>query len=99
MGDLLERSPMTRFLVSDENPTGYKLEDILNVIRADVLKRCNKIALDDRAEAQHVLANNMQVLQHLTDAIELARDSTRTLDKSFGPSQAGKGGPPRIGAV
>lgn len=90
---------MTRFLVSDENPSGYKLEDILNVIRADVLKRCNKIALDDRSEAQHVLANNMQVLQHLTDAIELARDSTRTLDKSFGPSQAGKGGPPRIGSV
>jgi hypothetical protein len=99
MGDRLERSPMTRFLVSDDNPGGYKLEDILNVIRADVLKRCNKIALDDRAEAQHVVANNMQVLQHLTAAIELARDSTHTLDKSFGPSQANRGGPPRIGAA
>jgi hypothetical protein len=89
---------MTRFLVSDENPTGYKLEDILTVIRADILKRCNKIALDDRAEAQHVLANNMEVLQHVTKAIELAKDSTRTLDKAFGPSQAPKG-PPRIGVA
>jgi hypothetical protein len=88
---------MTRFLVSDENPDGYKLEDILTVLRADVLKRCNKISLDDRVEAQHVLANNMQVLQYLTQAIELAKDSTHTLDKAFGPSA--KGGPPRIGVA
>jgi hypothetical protein len=90
---------MTRFLVSDENPGGYKLEDILTVIRADVLKRCAKIALDDRPEAQHVVANNMAVLQNLTQAIELARDSTRTLDKAFGPSRALDGGPPRVGVA
>jgi len=88
---------MTRFLVSDENPSGYKLEEILTVIRADVLKRCTKIALDDRAEAKHVLANNMKVLGHLTEAIHLALDSTKTLDKAFGPSHAKEGGPPRIG--
>lgn len=90
---------MTRFLISDENPTGYKLEDLLTVIRADVLKRCSKIALDERPEAQHVVANNAQVLQHLTAAIELARDSTRTLDRAFGPSKAAAGGPPRIGVA
>jgi hypothetical protein len=90
---------MTRFLISDENPGGYKLEDILTVIRADVLKRCTKIALDERPEAQHVVANNMAVLQRLTDAIELARDSTRVLDKAFGPSKAQHGGPPRVGVA
>jgi hypothetical protein len=90
---------MTRFLVSDENPAGYRLEEILTVLRADVLKRCNKIALDERPEAQHVVANNMEVLRHLTAAIELARDSTRTLDRSFGPSKAHEGGAPRIGVV
>ncbi len=90
---------MTRFLVSDENPTGYRLEDILTVIRADVLKRCTKIALDDRPEAQHVVHNNMEVLTHLTRAIELAKDSSRTLDKAFGPSRANEGGPPRIGVA
>jgi hypothetical protein len=90
---------MTRFLISDENPGGYKLEDILTVIRADVLKRCTKIALDERPEAQRVLANNMAVLEHLTQAIELARDSTRVLDKAFGPSRAADGGPPRGGVA
>jgi hypothetical protein len=90
---------MTRFLVSDENPTGYKLEDILTVIRADVLRRAAKIALDERAEAQHVLANNMEVLTCLTRAIELAKDSTRTLDKAFGPSRSAQGGEPRIGVA
>jgi hypothetical protein len=90
---------MTRFLISDENPGGYKLEDILTVIRADVLKRCTRIALDERPEAQHVVANNMEVLAHLTKAIELAKDSTRVLNKAFGPSKAAEGGPPRIGVA
>lgn len=90
---------MTRFLVSDENPGGYKLEDILTVIRADVLKRSAKIAVDERPEAQHVVTNNMAVLQHLTQAIELARDSTRVLGKAFGPSKAYEGGPPRVGVA
>jgi len=90
---------MTRFLVSEENPGGYRLEDILTVIRADVLKRCSKVALDERPEAQHVVTNNMDVLVHLTKAIEIAKDSTRTLDKAFGPSRAADGGPPRIGVA
>jgi hypothetical protein len=47
LAEIEERS-MTRFLICDENPTGYKLEDLLTVIRADVLKRCSKIALDER---------------------------------------------------
>lgn len=90
---------MTRFLVSDENPGGYRLEDILTVLRADVLKRTTKIALDERPEAQHVVTNNMEVLQQLTRAIELAKDSTRTLDKAFGPTKAFEGGPPRVGVA
>jgi hypothetical protein len=85
--------------MSDENPSGYRLEEILTAIRADVIKRCSKIALDDRPEAQHVLANNVKVLEHLTAAIMLAQDSTHTLDKAFGPSQARAGGKPRIGVA
>jgi hypothetical protein len=90
---------MTQFLKSEVKPEGWRLEDILTVLRADVLTRCSKIATDDRTEAQHVLSNNMQILQHLTAAIDLARDSTRTLDRSFGPSRASDGGPPRIGTA
>jgi hypothetical protein len=88
---------MTRYLVSDENPTGRKLEDILIELRADVLTRCTKISHDLRPEALHVLANNVKVLEHLTEAIELAQDSSHLLNRAFGPSQADKGGPPRIG--
>lgn len=90
---------MTRFLISDTNPSGYRLEDILEAIRKDVIVRCTKIVDDHRPESRTVLDNNMQVLQLLTQAIHLAESSTRTLDKSFGPSQAEKGGPPRIGVV
>jgi len=88
---------MTRFLSSDSNPDGYKLEDILTAIRRDVVKRCDLIADDHRTEANHVLENNIQVLKLLSDAIKLAEDSSFTLDRSFGPSKAAEGGPPRIG--
>ncbi|MEM6626568.1 MAG: histidine kinase [Pseudomonadota bacterium] len=89
---------MTRFLQSEERPEGHKLEDILQTLRADVLKRCDRISMDRRPEAREVLDNNIQILGHLTDAIELALASTATLDKAFGKSRAGTGGPPRIGA-
>ena len=89
---------MTQFLVSEANPNGRKLEDVLMEIRADVLLRCTKISNDHRPEALHVLSNNMEVLHHLSAAIDLAMDSTHTLDKAFGPSQSALGGPPRIGS-
>ncbi len=88
---------MTRFLVSDENPTGFKLEDILIAIRKDILNRCVKIADDHREEAHLVMANNMKILDLITEAATLATDSTRTLDRAFGPSMAEQGGEPRIG--
>lgn len=88
---------MTHFLVSEEQPNGHKLEDVLRILRKDVLIRCMKITDDLRPEAQAVLANNVKVLEHITAAIQLAEDSTHVLDKAFGPSQANKGGPPRIG--
>lgn len=88
---------MTHFLVSEEQPDGHRLEDILRILRKDVLIRCTKITDDRRPEAQQVLANNVKVLEHLTEAIRLADESTHILDKAFGPSQAAKGGPPRIG--
>ncbi|HBM88079.1 MAG TPA: histidine kinase, partial [Rhodobiaceae bacterium] len=52
---------MTRFLVSDDNENGYRLEDILTAVRADVVKRCGKIVDDHREEAHHVLENNIRV--------------------------------------
>lgn len=89
---------MTRFLQSEDNPAGFKLEDVLIAIRADILKRSLKIAADDRPEALHVMSNNARILGCITEAIALALDSTRVLDRSLGPSRAGQGGPPRIGS-
>ncbi|MEQ8604702.1 MAG: hypothetical protein RIB45_15420 [Marivibrio sp.] len=88
---------MTHYLVSEENPTGLKLELVLMALRREVLTRCTKITDDMRPEAQQVLANNIKILEHLSEAIKLAENSTHILDKAFGPSQADKGGPPRIG--
>lgn len=86
---------MTHFLSTDDNPDGYKLEDILSIVRQDIIARAGIIAGDKRPEARQVLANNMHILVKLTECIDLAENSTQVLDRSFG--QSGK--EPRIGAV
>ncbi len=88
---------MTKFLVSDDNKDGFRLEDILMAIRKDMLFRCEKVVDDHRPEALHVLDNNMKILGLLSDAIKLANNSTETLNRSFGPSKSADGGDPRIG--
>ena len=85
---------MTHFLVTAENPKGYKLEEIMMLVRKDILTRTLKIADDHRAEAQHVMQNNMKILALLSEAIVLAQDSTQVLNRAFGPS---KDGAARIG--
>ena len=87
---------MSRFLVTDDNPDGYKLEEILSAIRNEIMIRATKIMDDKRPEAQTVLNNNITILSLLAQSIELAEDSSRVLDKSFGP-HSGKG--PRIGVL
>ena len=85
---------MTHFLVTDDNPNGYKLEDMLKLIRKDIFLRTTKILEDPRPEAQSVLDNNVKILGLLSESIAFAEDSTAILQKSFGPSRDGK---PRIG--
>lgn len=85
---------MTHFLVTDDNIDGYKLEDILKLIRKDIFLRTTKIMEDERPEAQNVMDNNVKILSLLSEAIAAAEDSTAVLQKSFGPSRDGK---PRIG--
>jgi len=86
---------MTHFLVTEQKPDGYRPEDILGLVRKDMLTRALKIADDKQPEAQHVMRKNMKILGLISDAISLAEDSTRVLDKAFGNNA--KGGPPRIG--
>jgi hypothetical protein len=88
---------MTRFLASDTNPGGFKLEEILRAIRKDILLRCEKIVDDPASEAQLVMNNNMKILNLLSDAILIAENSSEILKHGFGPSRAEEGGPPRVG--
>ena len=87
---------MTQFLKTDEKPDGYRLEEILSVIRKDIVKRAEKIIDDERLEAKQVLENNIKILGLITECIKTAEDSTRILDKAFGPHQVGQ---PRIGVA
>lgn len=75
---------MSGFLVNDENPDGYKLEDILTAIRNEIIQRATKIMDDSRPEAAVVVNNNIKILNHLAESIALAENSTAVLDKAFG---------------
>lgn len=86
---------MTHFLVTDDNPSGHRLEDILLLVRRDIVLRATKLLDDQRPEARHVLENNIRILGLMSECINLAEDSTKLLDKSFGPSKPGKH---RVGA-
>ncbi len=87
---------MPQFLVTEENPDGFRLEEILTVIRKDIILRATKILDDDREQALQVLENNIKILGLLSECINIATDSSRLLDRSFGPH---KDGEPRIGVL
>lgn len=92
----IERVQKTTFLVTEENPDGWRIEDILTVIQNDMIRRTQKIVGDSRPEARAVLNNNIEILGMLSQCIERATDSTRILDRAFGPHKEGE---PRIGVA
>ena len=79
---------MSGFLITDDNPEGYKLEDILTAIRNEVIQRATKITDDGRPEANMVVNNNIKILNHLAESITLAENSTSVLQKAFGDTAA-----------
>lgn len=87
---------MTKLLVSPDNPEGWKLEDIIDEIQNDIIRRTARIVDDSRPEARTVLHNNIEIMQLLTSCSEKAHDSTRVLN-TLGPSVSPHGGAPRIG--
>ena len=87
---------MTHFLITDENPQGYKLEDILEILRKDMILRATKIVDDHKPQAKQVLENNIKILGLLSECIRIAENSTQVLDKELGPARRGK---PRIGTA
>ena len=91
-----ERNDKTTFLVTEENPEGWKIEEILMVIQNDMFRRTQKIVGDNRPEARAVLNNNIEILGLLSKCIDRATDSTQILNRSFGPHTEGQ---PRIGVA
>ncbi|QSY98644.1 hypothetical protein J2J97_31740 (plasmid) [Rhizobium bangladeshense] len=82
-------------LMSAENPTGWKLEDLLAQLRDEIVAKTNKIRDDDRPVAQLVTQNNRTILQYLTAAENLQRDSIVAL-AAVAPDP-GPTGRPRVG--
>ncbi len=87
---------MTHFLKSDQKPDGQRLEDVLSMVRADIILRASKLLDDERPEAKRVLENNIKILGWISDSIRAAEESTQLLTKSFGKPTPGK---PRIGKL
>jgi len=85
---------MTKFLVTPEHPTGWKLEDILAEVQNEIIRRSHKLIDDHRPEARAVLNNNFAILTCLTQAIERAQDSTKIVNTLGPPSTDGQ---PRLG--
>lgn len=76
---------MNPYLVTDTIPKAHRLDDILIVLREDLVRRSVALADNHLPEAKHVMGNNMKVLELLTKAIELTQDSNKLLNRSFGP--------------
>lgn len=89
-------TPTTPVLMSADNPTGWKLEELLIQLRAEICAKNARIARDQSATAILVRANNIRIIDHLLVAEDLQRDTLARLD-ALRPDP-GPGGPPRIGA-
>lgn len=89
---------MTHFFPTADHPQGWKLEDLLAQIQADIVRRSEKIVDDLRPQARAVLHNNIEIMQLLTECIHKAEASSKILE-SLGRSESDQGGPPRIGRV
>lgn len=85
---------VSHFLIDDRHPDGHRLEDVLAVLRKDLIRRMTLLLDDERQEARSVLDNDVRILEHLTAGMHLAEDSSRLLHRSFGPPVPGQ---PRIG--
>lgn len=87
---------MADVLMAPTNPTGWKLEELLDHLVTELHGKCNKIASDTRPVARQVLRNNQQIIGLPLQAEALQRASYDALN-AMAPDQ-GPLGKPRIGA-
>ena len=89
-------TPTVPVLMSKDNPSGWKLEELLPQLRQEIADKNARIAGDQSATAILVRANNFRVLDHLLAAEDLQRNTVDRLS-ALAPDP-GPNGPPRIGA-
>lgn len=82
-------------LMSNNNPNGWKLEELLEQIKQEIAQKINKIIDDTSPQAQLVVRNNQAIIEHLGAAEALQRSSFVVLD-AMKPNE-GPTGKPRIG--
>lgn len=88
-------TPTTTVLMSADNPTGWKLEELLAQIAQDLRVKNDRLEGDASPTSKAVLINNLGIIDCLTLAEVRQRDTLRRLNL-LGPDQ-GPGGVPRIG--
>ncbi|MBT3702128.1 MAG: histidine kinase [Alphaproteobacteria bacterium] len=86
---------MTKFLLSADNPKGWKLEDLLLQLQNDIVTKMARISADQRPEARIVFQNNIDIISMISECHRKAVESQKILE-SLGPSP-GSTGAPRIG--
>jgi hypothetical protein len=82
-------------LMSAENPTGHKLEDLLVQLQAEIIAKNAKIVNDHNPVAARVRSNNYKILANLAEAEAAQRDSYRRMSQ-LRPDE-GPLGVPRLG--
>lgn len=85
----------TPVLMSKENPTGWKLEDLLVQLQKELMHKTLNIISDSSATALLVRNNNINIIDLINKAEVLQRDSYSQLAKLR--ADAGPMGKPRIG--
>lgn len=88
-------TPTTPVLMSAENPTGWKLEELLKQLRLELYAKNDRIAGDTSPAAKAVLVNNLGLIDLLALAEVRQQDTLARLD-ALRPDP-GPGGTPRIG--
>lgn len=91
----VETRPTLPVLMSRENPSGWKLEELTEKLRGEIQAKSLNIAGDMSIEAQTVTNNNFQILGLLMQIEALQRQSFAVMSQ-IGPDK-GPNGKPRIG--
>jgi hypothetical protein len=83
-------------LMSRENPEGWKLEDLLDQIIAELDTKTNRLLSDTSSLALHVISNNRAIMSKLLRCAAVQRNTIAAL-AAHAPDQ-GPRGKPRIGS-